>query len=141
MNEIAQIRADASRSQFWTEGRTKAVIRLWLGGHTAAAIGAELGCSRTTVCSKVYRLGLPSRSSQSPREGSIRIAAEVLPDPMPPISSVDVATLHLLDLTADTCRWPVGDPLKDGFGFCGQGTRDGSVYCEHHHRRAYRAAP
>lgn len=136
MNEIAQIRADAARSQFWTEARTKTVIRLWTDGNTAAAIAAVLGCSRTTVSSKVNRLGLVMHGLL--REGSQRQRTEeLLPDPSPPADG-DVAQLQLVDLTDGTCRWPVGDPLREGFGFCGKEVREGSVYCDHHHSRAYR---
>jgi len=45
--------------------------------------------------------------------------------------------LSLVDLTSQTCKWPVGDPHEDDFGFCGQNTRAKSPYCQRHHDRAY----
>lgn len=40
-------------------------------------------------------------------------------------------TLALLDLKPNDCRFPVGDL------FCAGARRDGSSYCDHHHRIAY----
>lgn len=42
----------------------------------------------------------------------------------------------ILELTDDTCRWPIGDPLEPGFGFCGCQTREGKSYCEDHYQRS-----
>lgn len=51
----------------------------------------------------------------------------------------DVTALvgSLLDLTEHTCKWPIGDPLKPGFGFCGRHSIEGSPYCAAHHDKAY----
>ena len=45
--------------------------------------------------------------------------------------------LALTDLTERTCKWPVGDPLKDDFHFCGCESPDTSPYCNYHARLAY----
>jgi GcrA cell cycle regulator len=45
--------------------------------------------------------------------------------------------LSLTDLTERTCKWPVGDPLKDDFHFCGCESPDASPYCTYHARLAY----
>ncbi|RWX76900.1 GcrA cell cycle regulator [Neorhizobium lilium] len=45
--------------------------------------------------------------------------------------------LALTDLTERTCKWPVGDPLKDDFHFCGCESPDASPYCAYHARLAY----
>lgn len=44
----------------------------------------------------------------------------------------------LLDLTDDTCRWPVGDVGEPGFYFCGQPPLAGAPYCGPHCRKAFR---
>lgn len=44
----------------------------------------------------------------------------------------------LLELTADTCRWPVGDVGEPGFFFCGQPPLEGAPYCGPHCRKAFR---
>lgn len=38
----------------------------------------------------------------------------------------------LLDLESGECRWPVGDPRKEGFHFCGAQQVMGRPYCIEH---------
>ena len=45
--------------------------------------------------------------------------------------------LGLTELTERTCKWPVGDPLKDDFHFCGCESPDNSPYCSYHQKLAY----
>ncbi|MEO6395402.1 MAG: GcrA family cell cycle regulator [Devosia sp.] len=45
--------------------------------------------------------------------------------------------LSLLQLSENTCKWPIGDPLTPDFYFCGQHSEDGKPYCDFHSRRAY----
>ena len=43
----------------------------------------------------------------------------------------------LLELSGQTCRWPVGDPAFPDFFFCGGATHDAHPYCRDHCARAY----
>ncbi|MBB1249161.1 MULTISPECIES: GcrA family cell cycle regulator [unclassified Rhizobium] len=43
----------------------------------------------------------------------------------------------LIRLTERTCKWPLGDPLKEDFCFCGNDSPDTSPYCTFHQRLAY----
>lgn len=43
--------------------------------------------------------------------------------------------IPLLIASDEVCRWPIGDPLEPGFGFCGCAVSDGSVYCAAHRAR------
>jgi len=45
--------------------------------------------------------------------------------------------LSLLQLTENTCKWPIGDPLGAGFHFCGAKTCEGSPYCSYHSKIAF----
>ncbi|NTF30805.1 GcrA family cell cycle regulator [Rhizobium skierniewicense] len=45
--------------------------------------------------------------------------------------------LTLTELTERTCKWPVGDPLKDDFHFCGCDASESSPYCKFHAKMAY----
>ncbi|MDR3495316.1 MAG: GcrA family cell cycle regulator [Ancalomicrobiaceae bacterium] len=49
-----------------------------------------------------------------------------------------VVDCGLMDLTEKTCRWPLGDPLKEDFHFCGRLNLAGLPYCGAHARAAYR---
>jgi GcrA cell cycle regulator len=43
----------------------------------------------------------------------------------------------LIRLTERTCKWPLGDPLKEDFCFCGNDSPDTSPYCTFHQKLAY----
>jgi GcrA cell cycle regulator len=43
----------------------------------------------------------------------------------------------LIRLTERTCKWPIGDPLKEDFCFCGNDSPDTSPYCNFHQKLAY----
>ena len=45
--------------------------------------------------------------------------------------------LPLVRLTERTCKWPLGDPLKDDFCFCGNDSPDNKPYCTYHQKLAY----
>jgi GcrA cell cycle regulator len=45
----------------------------------------------------------------------------------------------LMKLTRRTCRWPIGDPKKGDFCFCGATSVWGRPYCEFHLGVAYHA--
>ncbi|MDQ0455228.1 GcrA family cell cycle regulator [Rhizobium paknamense] len=59
--------------------------------------------------------------------------------PMPVSSAVLPISkrLSLTDLTERTCKWPVGDPMKEDFHFCGCDSTEGSPYCAYHAKLAY----
>ena len=43
----------------------------------------------------------------------------------------------ILNLNEQTCKWPVGDPGKPDFFFCGRKSDVGIPYCAFHARIAY----
>ena len=45
--------------------------------------------------------------------------------------------LTLVELSERTCKWPVGDPLQEGFHFCGNDSGDASPYCGYHAKMAF----
>lgn len=49
----------------------------------------------------------------------------------------DVARVPLMALEAGQCRFPVGDPRRPGFGFCGLPRLGVQSYCRAHTRRVY----
>lgn len=50
-------------------------------------------------------------------------------------------TITMLELTNETCRWPLGDVGKPGFGFCGCQVQHGESYCPEHVAVAYAYTP
>ncbi len=45
--------------------------------------------------------------------------------------------LSLMELTERTCKWPIGDPSRGEFYFCGQPSVAGKPYCDGHAKAAY----
>ncbi|WP_173796289.1 GcrA family cell cycle regulator [Hartmannibacter diazotrophicus] len=143
----------------WAEGLSASQIAGELGGVT-----------RNAVIGKVHRLGLSGRSKPQaqptarPRKtrepthpmrpsapasvGNTALKADVeeLPaaepeaktSPRPEVIDFERATI--LTLTEHTCKWPIGDPSREDFFFCGRHSEAGIPYCAHHARIAYQPA-
>lgn len=152
----------------WTDDRVEQLKKLWESGLSASQIAAELGnITRNAVIGKVHRLGLSGRakstSSAAPRQRKPRPAAnmirmsrpisrgntalahaydvEVEPDPIAFDNVVPMSQRRtLLELTEDTCHWPIGDPTSPEFFFCGGKSLASQPYCAHHSRIAYQPA-
>jgi len=149
----------------WTDERVELLKKLWSDGLSASQIAAELGgITRNAVIGKVHRLGLSGRAKSTssavarPRKArssshmlrlaraSIRgntalahaydLEAETAPELIENIIPI-VQRRTILELTEQTCRWPIGDPGTTDFFFCGGNTVDGLPYCAYHSRLAY----
>jgi len=148
----------------WTDERVELLKKLWSDGLSASQIAAELGgITRNAVIGKVHRLGLSGRaksaSSAAPRPRKARSPTHMLRIARSSIRG-NTALAHayeieeaepelidniipigqrrnLLELTEQTCRWPVGDPGSGDFFFCGGNAVVGLPYCAYHARVAY----
>lgn len=140
----------------WTDERVSLLKKLWSEGRTAAEIAKELGgVTRNAVIGKAHRLKLSNRVSPiqqnnpkkpvvaKPAERKIEKPVMILPvaKPVEPRREKDADSLFsLLDLKPRMCRWPVGDPHDENFGFCGEEVILGLPYCCDHAKTAYQAA-
>ena len=131
----------------------------------AKGVAAELGgITRNAVIGKVHRLGLSGRAkspaSTAPRQRKTRTHSHMLRVQRPTMRG-NTALAHaydydvepepelldnvipigqrrtLLELTEETCRWPIGDPGHADFFFCGGQSLSGLPYCAYHSRVAY----
>jgi GcrA cell cycle regulator len=152
----------------WTDERVETLKKLWADGHSASQIAVELGgITRNAVIGKVHRLGLSGRA-KSPSSGAARprkprSAAHMLrvsrssmrgntalahaydldmePEPAPVDNVIPMGQRRsLLELTEETCRWPIGDPGTADFFFCGGSAVTSLPYCAYHSRIAYQPA-
>lgn len=134
--------------------------------HVANILSVQFSgsLSRNSVIGKVNRLGLKQKEKAFKRKRLLvkktraiakspkAIAAALAPalNQLPAISDQiaiepaiiiepDNSTLiGLFDLTETTCRFPIGDPREEGFGYCGAPSPfGGSPYCAFHHALAY----
>jgi GcrA cell cycle regulator len=145
-------------SEYWTEKRVLILKELWAAGHSSKSIAAKLGdlahCKdggRNAVIGKVHRLNLSGHAKGRPRTSSDNRPVKIKLKAKPPrvrvrglnkprkIVGFEEPTslgVKLLDLTAQNCRWPIGEPKDDDFGFCGAPKLDGEnkSYCGYHHQ-------
>ena len=152
--------------QTWTADRIEELRKLFEAGLTCSQIAREIDVTRNAVIGKLSRLGLsrprdvlirrqPDLRARSPRRGSphpatrqsqVRIlrslhaamAAPAAPVVIDEITDQPVCSLH--ELGAENCRWPIGSPGSNNFGFCGSVPVEGLPYCARHARMAYRTA-
>jgi len=152
----------------WTDERVEMLKKLWADGLSASQIAGELGgVTRNAVIGKVHRLGLSGRakssSSVASRPRKARASGHMLRvsrSSMRGNTALAHAYEHdfesepelieniiplgqrrtILELTEETCRWPIGDPGGADFFFCGGNTIAGLPYCAYHSRVAYQPA-
>lgn len=129
----------------WTDERVALLKKLWVEGKTAAQIAKELGnVSRNAVIGKAHRMKLSNRLSPI-QQNNKKPAVKPPPEKKIKIFREDVADetanrIPLVDLSPQQCRWPVGDPRDEDFGFCGGPSAEGLPYCARHAKTAYQAA-
>lgn len=127
------------------------VHRLGLSGRAKPQVQP----SRPTVATPTRARTAPSRpvaQSQASRPQAparpMSVGATALkasPDAEQALAAAPVAELEppvfekvtILNLTESTCKWPIGDPGKPDFFFCGRKSEVGIPYCTFHARLAY----
>lgn len=131
----------------WTDERVELLTKLWGEGKTAAEIAKELGgVTRNAVIGKAHRLKLSNRVSpiqQNKKPAPVKVQSSS-PAPERKIQKIPSQDnrkgVPLTDLKANQCRWPLGDPQDESFGFCGCPALPGLPYCLEHAQVAYQAA-
>lgn len=151
----------AELKKLWAEGHSASQIAKRLGSVTRNAVIGKvhrLGLSgRATPSRPVKRpprlarpkpQQMPRQASSAPRQSTaLAVRAEpvhthiseaeanIEPQRLPNGDMVTVLTVK------DTmCKWPIGDPADNNFGFCGHASADGSPYCAEHARVAFQPA-
>jgi GcrA cell cycle regulator len=144
----------------WGEGASASVIALELGGVSRSAVLGKifrLKLQQPDTKLRAVRKKASTRARRAARRGprfGHRIALQAAfralgldPPPGTGAQTLDHESAGkafgtpcgLLDLSADTCRWPVGDPGDPDFAFCGAAPLAGHPYCIGHSLIAYRA--
>lgn len=143
----------------WNDERVELLKKLWSEGLSASQIAGRLGgVTRNAVIGKVHRLGLSGRAAPAkPQRGrSYEREAEemeihprrepvlkpILPEPefSAPLVLDTGDRTTVATLKNNMCKWPIGDPARDDFHFCGQSTSSGKSYCAYHAHLAFQPA-
>jgi GcrA cell cycle regulator len=144
----------------WTAERIEQLRHCVVTGLTCSEIAAEIGVSRNAVIGKIHRLGLSSgrpagaqardcpprarRPRASTQRRLLQLAYAQMPEGGEPIvfdaTVASAQPCSLVELAERKCRWPLGDPVKSDFAFCGNEAVGGFAYCIGHARMAYRSS-
>jgi GcrA cell cycle regulator len=137
----------------WPEEREDLLRKLFAEGMSFGMIAKELGLSRNAVIGKAHRMGLKGRKvsayclPQPPRERIVgcgtkghRAVERIALPPLPEFTELVIPFSQrktLNELEPIHCRWPVGDPSKPDFFFCGADKHGSFPYCSFHCARAF----
>jgi GcrA cell cycle regulator len=99
---------------------------------TARSTPRPAPTSRTVTSS----IGATALQAQFETEPLVRESNRNIEDIVVPISR----NLQLIQLNERTCKWPIGDPLAEGFHFCGNDCAETGPYCRYHARIAFQPA-
>ncbi len=138
----------------WSPERIAELTRLWNEGLATSEIGKRLGISKNAVVGKAHRLHLSARPSPI-RRVIMRSAMPRPPRPLAEPRALPSSGAHgtprpahqaqperVVELSNQTCKWPIGHPNEAGFHFCGERAIVGKPYCQAHTAIAYvRAKP
>ncbi len=147
---------DIGTQTTWTTERIALLKNRIDAGLSCGQIAREIGVSRNAVIGKANRLGLSrfkratgrqleqprlrgNASSRSMTQHRIQQALWAKPQlGFAEVPSDSANRCSLSELQPWHCRWPIGDPSSQDFGFCGNKSVDGLPYCPAHARIAYR---
>lgn len=139
------------KPKMWTTDRDKILSHMWGEGASASEIAAAMGgVSRSAVCGRAWRLGLPPKKTvtvgqknsdrQEQRRASERKRIRIsrgLPDiPLPPAKPDPVEHLNLTfaEIGPFHCRWITNDDMAAPL-YCGHQVKAGTSWCPYHHDR------
>ena len=143
----------------WTPERIDLAKQLWREGLSANQIALKISdrlktFTRNAVIGKMHRIGESGRISgdrlvhlraeraRAPRRRRLAKPtmrtrlAEIQAEPLPLIEQAPLVT-DIMALKQHHCRWPIGDPGRPGFGYCGHTQVPGFSYCAQHAAVAY----
>ena len=146
----------------WTELDKATIKGMWEAGDSASLIADRLRTTRNAIIGLVFRNKWVSPNQHGIRPakpaGKVkrvvpynvmkRVSRASSPTPQPPMEadpepSIDDLAIPIeqrrtmMQLTARTCRWPVGDTKSPDFFYCGAEPQEGESYCGPHCRRAF----
>ena len=137
----------------WNQQKVEDLKKLWNEGVATSRIGEQLGFTKNAVIGKAFRLGLERRQnsrkktshSQSVssvtmyRETSTSSHSQITPKREVARRREKFSFKKSIVGTGSfkSCQWPIGDPLEEGFHYCGGQNIPTKPYCIEHYKKAY----
>ena len=129
----------------WDDSHTERLRALVARGQTGVECAKELGLTPARIYYFAKRNNIVFRTKSAPRKLQPKIIAKgksyiakgksYIANRMAPTHESRFCSL--IDLRDGNCHFPLGDPLKGDFSFCGAGAPVGRPYCEAHYRLCY----
>jgi GcrA cell cycle regulator len=144
--------------KLWSDGLSASQIAAELGNVTRNAVIGKVhrlglsGRAKDKAAAPAQRPRKAARTPSAPAPITPPDRSNVVVAPLPHalvaekepnvLVDEDVAIpmserVTIMDLRESMCRWPMGDPTKPEFRFCGARSITGLPYCNHHARIAY----
>ena len=136
----------------WNQQKVDNLKKLWNEGVATSLIGEQLGFTKNAVIGKAFRLGLERRqnsrkkTSQQNSFSSTTLYREtsntssLVPTKKEPVRRREKFSFKKSIVgtgSFKSCQWPIGDPLKEGFHYCGNQNIPTKPYCIEHYKKAY----
>jgi len=137
----------------WNQQKVDDLKKLWNEGVATSRIGEQLGFTKNAVIGKAFRLGLERRqnsrkkTSHSQSVSSVTMYRETSAPGHSQIAPKKEVTRRREKFSFKksivgtgsfkSCQWPIGDPLEEGFHYCGGQNIPTKPYCIEHYKKAY----
>ena len=137
----------------WNQQKVDDLKKLWNEGVATSRIGEQLGFTKNAVIGKAFRLGLERRqnsrkkTAQSQSVSSVTMYRETSALGHSQITPKREVTRRREKFSFKksivgtgsfkSCQWPIGDPLEEGFHYCGGQNIPTKPYCIEHYKKAY----
>ena len=119
----------------WNQQKVDDLKKLWNEGVATSRIGEQLGFTKNAVIGKAFRLGLERRQNSRKKTAHSQSISSVTmyretssPSPSQITPKREVTRRRekfsfkksiVGTGSFKSCQWPIGDPLEDGFHYCG----------------------
>ena len=137
----------------WNTQKVEDLKKLWNEGVATSRIGEQLGFTKNAVIGKAFRLGLERRqnsrkkTAHSQTVSSVTMYRETNTANHTPAAPKREVTKRREKFSFKksivgtgnfkSCQWPIGDPLEEGFHYCGGQNIPTKPYCIEHYKKAY----
>tara|TARA_Y100001935_G_C17273608_1_gene493378 strand:- start:1064 stop:1531 length:468 start_codon:yes stop_codon:yes gene_type:complete len=135
----------------WNQQKVDDLKKLWNEGVATSRIGEQLGFTKNAVIGKAFRLGLERRqnsrkkTSHSQQVSSVTMFRESSPSSQVTMKKEPTRRREKFSFKKSivgtgsfkSCQWPIGDPLEEGFHYCGAQNIPTKPYCIEHYKKAY----
>jgi GcrA cell cycle regulator len=136
----------------WNQQKVEDLKKLWNDGVATSRIGEQLGFTKNAVIGKAFRLGLERRQNSRKKisqpasfssttlyreTSSTPSSISVKKDPVRRREKFSFKKSIVGTGNFRSCQWPIGDPLEEGFHYCGGQNIPTKPYCIEHFKKAY----